>query len=123
MRDDFDLYEFNNILRERSLSKVIQISDLTIDILKDMFPNITPGMGGLAFPNPNDQYSMVGDVEDLERWVERTTDRYGDVKVSINPAEKSIYKRIEVQDTAFNQAKEDYFKGKSAALQDYISKD
>ena len=99
--------------------KVLSINDLTFDLLKSMFPDITPGMGGIGFPTPSDASTMVGDEKSLERWKAETSDRYGNINIKIDTEASSPWEKIQVLDDKFRDDKQSYIDGKAATLKNW----
>ena len=107
MQDNFDVHQYNNNVRKRTLNEqTIKLDDITLDILgeKPMF--------GWGFPNNDDSSTKIHNDKDLERWKNNTKSKYGNVDVSFNDG------KIEVMDKQFQNDRESYTQGKGRALKD-----
>ena len=94
----------------------VNLSDLSWDIVTNIFPDIKPGMGGVGFPLPSDASRMVGSKGDLESWKEDIMKRYGDVEVKIDSTASSPWDKVKILDDKFTSDKEQYIGGKAAFL-------
>lgn len=97
-------------------SHVVSLEDLDWDMVHGLFPNAKPGMGGLRFPNPDDSSRMVGDEQSLESWKEQTRQRYGNVKLELDPNATQPWDKVKVLDDKFQADKERRVAGKGAWL-------
>lgn len=119
--DNFDVHEWN---KNRYLDKIeegmgpkqatMKLDQLTFNVVKSMFGEIP--MFGLSFPNPDDSYRSVFNGDDLEDWKARIRDRFGNVNIRIDVEAASKWDRVQILDDKFRGDKEDYIKGKAAAL-------
>ena len=97
--------------------KVLNINDLTFDLIKSMFPDIGQGYGkSVAFPNPDDSSHSVSSEQDLESWKAETTKRYGDINIKIDTEADKWWDKIQILDDKFRVDKEKYTAGKAAWL-------
>jgi len=109
----------NIILNERPgpRQKVLNIKDLTFDLIKSMFPDIGQGYGSsVAFPNPDDSSRSVSSEQDLESWKAETTKRHGNINIKIDTEAAYWWDKIQVLDDKFRADKEKYTAGKAAWL-------
>ena len=97
--------------------KVLNIKDLTFDLIKSMFPDIGKGYSNsVAFPNPDDSSRSVGDEQALESWKAETIKRYGNINIKIDTEADKWWDKIQILDDKFRADKEKYTAGKAAWL-------
>ena len=100
--------------------KVLNINDLTFNLVKSMFPNIGSGYGSsVSFPNPDDSSRSVSNEDDLESWKAQTIDKYGNVNLKIDTEASSPWEKVQVLDDKFRDDKQSYIDGKAATLKNW----
>jgi len=95
-------------------TKVVNLKDLTFDLLMSMFRE-KPAFG-FALPNPDDSSSMIHDDEALGRWKANVSNKYGNVNIKIDTEAASRWERIQVLDDKFIADKKAFTAGKAAWL-------
>jgi len=73
----------------------------------------------LIFPNPNDTSSVIGDMESLEDWKDKTKRRFGNIKVILDPDAKERWDMVKVEDDKFDQDKAIADRSKAAAMKQW----
>lgn len=128
--DKFDSTKLNSILKkivdrdnekdtvsEEAANKVsIMLDDLTVDKIKEVFPNFGEKYGQLSFPNPNDSLTQVNSQESLERWKDGTREEYGNVEVVLYPEETIWFNKVKINNPEFIADKETSTKRKASWL-------
>ena len=128
--DKFDSTKLNSILKkivdrdnekdtvsEEASNKVsIMLDDLTVDKIKEVFPNFGEKYGQLSFPNPNDSLTQINSQESLERWKDGTREEYGNVEVVFYPEETVWFNKVKINDPEFIADKETSTKRKASWL-------
>lgn len=61
----------------------------------------------VTFPNPNDTSTVIGDMESLEDWKDKTKRRFGNVKIILNPEADVHWEKVKIEDDKFDQDKQD----------------
>jgi hypothetical protein len=97
------------------VKKSFKLSDLTFDIVSDLFGGVKPGHG-VAFPTASDQRRVVFSQDDFDEWKKYTMQKFGDVTVHLFPEEKAYINQVKIEDEKFNTAKNAYIQGKAAWL-------
>jgi len=97
------------------VKKSFQLSDLTFNIVSDLFGGVKPGRG-VAFPTASDQNIIVFDEERFNEWKKFTMQKFGDMAVHLFPEETAYIKQVKIEDEKFNTAKNAYIQGKAAWL-------
>lgn len=104
------------IYEEASNGVSILLDDLTVDKIKDIFPQFGERYGELAFPNPNDSSTQVNSERTLEMWKNRIRDEYGNIEVILYPEETVWSKKVKINNPEFATDKETSVKRKEAWL-------
>lgn len=128
--DKFDSTKLNSILKkivdrdnekdtvsEEASTKVsIMLDDLTVDKIKEVFPNFGEKYGQLSFPNPNDSLTQINSESSLERWKNETREEYGNVEVVFYPEETVWFNKVKINNPEFIADKEASTKRKASWL-------
>lgn len=128
--DKFDSTKLNSILKkivdrdnekdtvsEEATNKVsIMLDDLTVDKIKEVFPNFGEKYGQLSFPNPNDSLTQINSEESLERWKDGTREEYGNVEVVLYPEETIWFNKVKINNPEFIADKETSTRRKASWL-------
>lgn len=104
------------IYEEASNEVSIMLDDLTVDKIKEVFPNFGEKYGQLSFPNPNDSLTQINSQESLERWKDGTREEYGNVEVVLYPEETVWFNKVKINDPEFIADKETSTKRKASWL-------
>ena len=115
--------------------KEVKLDQLKFDELTKMFPKhyndvhftrMQPdGKEGpyyrdaLIFPNPSDESSLIGDMEALEDWKDKTKRRFGNVTVILDPDAKESWDMVKIEDDKFSQDKKQAMDAKMNMLQQW----
>ena len=104
------------IYEEASNKVSIMLDDLTVDKIKEVFPNFGEKYGQLSFPNPNDSLTQINSQESLERWKDGTREEYGNVEVVFYPEETIWFNKVKINNPEFIADKETSTKRKASWL-------
>tara|TARA_Y100000389_G_C17383806_1_gene475857 strand:+ start:651 stop:1181 length:531 start_codon:yes stop_codon:yes gene_type:complete len=115
--------------------KEVKLDQLKFDELTKMFPKhyndvhftrMQPdGKEGpyyrdaLIFPTPSDSSSVIGDMEALEDWKDKTKRRFGNVTVILDPDAKERWDMVKVEDDKFSQDKQNADSAKMSMLKQW----
>ena len=110
----------------------IELEDLDFETLKSFFPKFyqnekftrTQPNGeegsyysdSISFPNLDDSSMEIGDSSALEDWKDKVLRRFGNVEIVFNDEAKNSFDRVFVSDDDFNDARDEFIKGKMSAL-------
>lgn len=97
------------------VKKSFKLSDLTFDIVSDLFGEVGPGKG-VSFPTSTDASRIVFRQEDFDQWKEGTMRRFGNVTVHLFPEESAYINQVKIEDEKFQAAKTSHDLGKGAWL-------
>jgi hypothetical protein len=97
------------------VKKSFKLSDLTFDIVSDLFGGVKPGRG-VAFPLDQDANRIVFSEDDFNQWKQSTNRKYGDVTVHLFPEETAYIKQVKIEDEKFQTARTASIQGKAAWL-------
>ena len=97
------------------VKKSFKVSDLTFDIVSDLFGGVGPGKG-VSFPSATDVSLIVFREEDFDRWKKYIMQKFGDVTVHLFPEEKAYINQVKIEDEKFQAARASHDLGKSAWL-------
>jgi hypothetical protein len=115
MKDTFNIHEWN---QKRYLAEQQEhstnLSQLSFDQISPLFPQEMK-WDGIAFPIGGDVLRRVKREDDFERWKKDTMDKYGDVKIEINP-QGPWSSHIKILDDKFSKDKEQANQSKSDFL-------
>jgi hypothetical protein len=104
------------IYEEASNKVSIMLDDLTVDKIKEIFPNFGEKYGQLSFPTPSDSLTQINSQESLERWKDSTREQYGNVEVIFLPEETIWYNQVKINNPEFTADKETSTKRKASWL-------
>ena len=118
-----------------SKQKELTLDQLKFDELTKIFPNhynevhftrMQPdGQEGpyyrdaLTFPTPSDASSVIGDMEALEDWKDKTKRRFGNVKVILDPDAEERWNMVKVEDDKFDQDRQQADRAKASAMKQW----
>ena len=124
--EDYDLDPEDGVVDE------IELEDLDFETLKSFFPKFyqnekftrTQPNGeegsyysdSISFPNLDDSSMEIGDSSALEDWKDKVLRRFGNVEIVFNDEAKNSFDRVFVSDDDFNDARDEFIKGKMSAL-------
>ena len=110
----------------------IELEDLDFETLKSFFPKFyqkvkftrmqSNGEEGpyyedaISFPNLDDSSMVIGDASALEDWKDKVSRRFGNVEIEFNDQAKNHWDRVFVHSDDFNDARDEFIKGKMSAL-------
>ena len=97
------------------VKKSFKLSDLTFNIVSDLFGGVEPGHG-VAFPTASDQNIIVFDEERFNEWKKYTMQKFGDVTIHLFPEETAYINQVKIEDEKFDTAKTASVQGKAAWL-------
>ena len=97
------------------VKKSFNLSDLTFDIVSDLFGGIGPGKG-VSFPYSTDERLVVFDQEKFDAWKQHVMRKFGDVTVHLFPEESAYINQVKIEDEKFQSAKTSHDLGKQAWL-------
>lgn len=104
---------FENI--NEVVEKSFKLSDLTFDIVSDLFGGVGPGKG-VSFPYSTDERLVVFDQGKFDQWKQYTMKKFGDVTVHLFPEERAYVNQVKIEDEKFQAAKTSHDLGKQAWL-------
>jgi hypothetical protein len=104
------------IYEEASNKVSIMLDDLTVDKIKEVFPNFGEKYGQLSFPNPSDSLTQINSQESLERWKDGTREEYGNVEVVFYPEETIWFNKVKINNPEFIADKETSTRRKASWL-------
>ena len=73
----------------------------------------------LTFPTPSDASSVIGDMEALEDWKDKTKRRFGNVKVILDPDAEERWNMVKVEDDKFDQDRQQADRAKASAMKQW----
>ena len=110
----------------------IELEDLDFETLKAAFPKFyqnekftrTQPNGeegpyyedAISFPNLDDSSMVIGDASALEDWKDKVSRRFGNVEIEFNDQAKNHFDRVFIHSDDFNDARDEFIKGKMSAL-------
>ena len=97
------------------VKKSFKLSDLTFDIVSDLFGGVGPGKG-VSFPTSTDVRLVIFDQERFDAWKQHTMRKFGDVTVHLFPGESAYINQVKIEDEKFQAAKTSHDLGKGAWL-------
>tara|TARA_R110002020_G_scaffold17951_1_gene63486 strand:- start:168 stop:737 length:570 start_codon:yes stop_codon:yes gene_type:complete len=130
--DDEEDYDFDP---EDGVVDEIELEDLDFKTLKSFFPKFyqkekftRPQTGepvysdAISFPNLDDSMMEIGDSSALEDWKEKVLRRFGNVEIEFNDEAKNYFDRVFVHSDDFNDARDEFIRGKMSAMQGDMDK-
>ena len=113
----------------------IELEDLDFETLKASFPKFyqkvkftRPQTGepyyedAISFPNLDDSRMVIGDKLALEDWKDKVLRRFGNVTIEFNDEAKNWFDRVFVHSDDFNDARDEFIRGKMSAMQGDMDK-
>jgi len=113
----------------------VELEDLDFETLKSFFPKFyqkekftRPQTGepvysdAISFPNLDDSMMEIGDSSALEDWKEKVLRRFGNVEIEFNDEAKNYFDRVFVHSDDFNDARDEFIRGKMSAMQGDMDK-
>jgi len=129
---DEEDYDFNP---EDGVVDEVELEDLDFETLKASFPKFyqkekftRPQTGepvysdAISFPNLDDSMMEIGDSSALEDWKEKVLRRFGNVEIEFNDEAKNYFDRVFVHSDDFNDARDEFIRGKMSAMQGDMDK-
>ena len=108
----------------------VELKDLDFETLKAAFPKFyqkvkftRPQTGepyyedAISFPNLDDSSMVIGDKLALEDWKDKVLRRFGNVEIEFNDEAKNSFDRVFVHSDDFNDARDEFIRGKMSAMQ------
>ena len=124
--EDYDFDPEDGVVDE------IELKDLDFETLKSFFPKFyqkvkftrTQPNGeegpyyrdSISFPNLDDSTMEIGDASALEDWKNKVLRRFGNVEIEFNDQAKNHFDRVFIHSDDFNDARDEFIKGKMSAL-------
>jgi len=107
----------------------VELDDLDFETLKAAFPKFYQKVkftrpqtdepyyeDAISFPNLDDSTMEIGDSVALEDWKDKVSRRFGNVTIEFNDEAKNDMDRVFVHSDDFNDARDEFIRGKMSAL-------
>jgi hypothetical protein len=113
MKDNFNIHEWNlkRYLLNEQQDNTFNLSNLTFDQIIPLFPKQI-AQNGIAFPEGGGVSRRIKHEDSFENWKKDTMDKYGDVKIQLNP-NAVWYDNIKILDDEFIDDEEKSIQSKS----------